>query len=1282
MNKGPVAAANLAADWFAIPQITARTAGVNEDTVKSDAAAAVQSIPGYVEARRVGLAEGRSGGHMTQTWSPATWLSRGWCRAEWWCHLLSNKVDSSVILVYSAKEAEFMFPLNWQHHIVSRGNFTVESDREVVVRLSEKALESKIRFLHRPVGALAHAGAASAGKRTGDWSMYRYLLAQRPRLLAEETDEGEMRKGGTIAGFEMPNACCGGDAPRQEPVEAPSVEDFCEQFHFKNAQEAVSSPGPMTGMLCAIFAGDVPMVRRLVMQRSDVTNARVKDLGHLGFFDTQSLLISATKSNQNAKMLTTLIELRADVELRSRVGVNCAFVARAPEHVEVFLMLGRSWHSPCMPMGLTPLTGAVVWSSTETVMAMHLGDAGAQLLVGFFQKRRQGLEARCDPNPPHLGAGYGPLHGLTFLARSRLDSRKIAETLIAHRADVMPGGRDGTENTRAAPSGLVGFLSAASRLHAAAATWTLGEGGCGLEALRRLRECEEDRSAAAGFECWNRFYKNIDSHRLTALGCAAFVGDEQLARLFLEHGPVARSAQIFGKVIRANDRGDLPIDSAMLNGHVAWSRCQVPDSRQSEPRWESRPHRVFRAMRLLRHQAAPVPAPEGSGFSTMGFDRICGTCCAAESTEMTGTFGAASTALVHEMFFPMYVVKALVGVAQDEQVGTMLGVMIGSQALAKRTYGLDEWKILISGIDSVSDFLEMTGPPAAHAELQAKGLLHQWRPEMFVIFVSHQWLSFEHPDPKGEQASFLRAALRNVINGTTQVEMDMVTESGGPGFPCEGRRWIAGGYLFLDWFAIPQVTARAAGVNEDVVKSDAAKAVQSIPAYVEVANIFLGLVCPLQHYETGSICNFSSWLSRGWCRAELWCHVLSNKPDTRVIVIHSKLEVEFMFALNWQHNSISNGQFTVESDRAVVVQLGHLALQSKIQYLSQKGPLWAYRFYSALIPRLFKQETAAARSTSPQHFVELFRFPNFKAAVEDTSSMNGVLCALFAGDAEMLRLLGQQRADMNGRLHGLETLGYFDSQTPLMAALKSQQESEVISALLEMRANVDLKSRTYIKCTYLVRSPEHVKLLLAARADFQHSGPGNLTALTGAASWASASTVQSILDAGYSPNDTNAQANKVHIIGYTPLHGLAIHSRDNPEALESARILIESRADVNAQARPKGWLKVGIPLANLYSYFRPRSRRVQHLAYFPGITPLGITAWSGDQRLAELLLEYHADVSLTNDMGKTPEDLALELGQKHLLPLLPVGLSQNFGGREGGNQGRLKRGWEQVTTEA
>ena len=37
----------------------------------------------------------------------------------------------------------------------------------------------------------------------------------------------------------------------------------------------------------------------------------------------------------------------------------------------------------------------------------------------------------------------------------------------------------------------------------------------------------------------------------------------------------------------------------------------------------------------------------------------------------------------------------------------------------------------------------------------------------------------------------------------------------------------------MDWFAIPQITARKHGVNE--TRSKAAQAVQSIPAYVALA---------------------------------------------------------------------------------------------------------------------------------------------------------------------------------------------------------------------------------------------------------------------------------------------------------------------------------------------------------------------------------------------------------------------------------------------------------------
>ena len=94
------------------------------------------------------------------------------------------------------------------------------------------------------------------------------------------------------------------------------------------------------------------------------------------------------------------------------------------------------------------------------------------------------------------------------------------------------------------------------------------------------------------------------------------------------------------------------------------------------------------------------------------------------------------------------------------------------------------------------------------------------------------------------------------------------------------RQQVLSGYIFLDWFAIPQITARAEGVNEENTKSDAALAVQSIPFYVETSNIFLALVPEVKH-ETGKYCNYTSWLSRGWCRAELWCHLLSNKPFTQ-----------------------------------------------------------------------------------------------------------------------------------------------------------------------------------------------------------------------------------------------------------------------------------------------------------------------------------------------------------------------------------------------------------------
>lgn len=64
---------------------------------------------------------------------------------------------------------------------------------------------------------------------------------------------------------------------------------------------------------------------------------------------------------------------------------------------------------------------------------------------------------------------------------------------------------------------------------------------------------------------------------------------------------------------------------------------------------------------------------------------------------------------------------------------------------------------------------------------------------------------------------------------------------------------------------------------------------------------------------------------------------------------------------------------------------------------------------------------------------------------------------------------------MNARLSALSKLGYFDGQTPLMAAAKSFQRPEMLEALLEMAADIHARSDVGINAPYLVRTAGQVE---------------------------------------------------------------------------------------------------------------------------------------------------------------------------------------------------------------
>jgi len=539
----------------------------------------------------------------------------------------------------------------------------------------------------------------------------------------------------------------------------------------------------------------------------------------------------------------------------------------------------------------------------------------------------------------------------------------------------------------------------------------------------------------------------------------------------------------------------------------------------------------------------------------------------------------------------------------------------------------------------VHDFLRLRGPPEPHNVLRGQGKLREWYPGMFAIFVSHQWLSSTHPDPRGEQMEVLQRLLRRMIDGSLQVHEDIISRTEERSLSSKTRQHIADGFLFFDWFAIPQITARQQGVNEDATKSDAALAVQSIPAYVELCNMFIALVPELQHKDSGQLVNYASWLSRGWCRAELWCRLLSNRTDTSVVIAYSAMEAEFMFPLDWQYNSIADGEFTVEADRAEVVRLGEMAVESKIQHLQAKGPLSHYRFYTALRPSLLCEQR---KERSIAAFLRLFHFDSWEEALRDSSGMNAVMCAVFAGDKAMLRLLAEGQADMNVGLQGLGDLGYYDTQTTLMVATKSRQDASVLAVLLELRANVNGTSRAGITALYLSRTPEHVKVLLEYRADMPHS------VLRGAASFASPQTVQALLtarcDATWLDDDTGA----------SPLNGLALFGRSNPAAVETARLLLDHRANVNARARPlnsQAWVH-RLARAQVAIFGWSNCKKMPRLlASLPGMAPLGCAAMVGHEQLTRLFLDYGAE-QIPNDRGDWPEDLARINHHHNLLPLL------------------------------
>lgn len=87
--------------------------------------------------------------------------------------------------------------------------------------------------------------------------------------------------------------------------------------------------------------------------------------------------------------------------------------------------------------------------------------------------------------------------------------------------------------------------------------------------------------------------------------------------------------------------------------------------------------------------------------------------------------------------------------------------------------------------------------------------------------------------------------------------------------------------LEQDYFSVPQIGEYLQGDTSDLIK-----AVNSIPSYIERSSHFFACVPTIKHCDLeGAVCDYGSWLSRGWCRLEMFSLLFKRFNEMPVIVV-------------------------------------------------------------------------------------------------------------------------------------------------------------------------------------------------------------------------------------------------------------------------------------------------------------------------------------------------------------------------------------------------------------
>ena len=319
---------------------------------------------------------------------------------------------------------------------------------------------------------------------------------------------------------------------------------------------------------------------------------------------------------------------------------------------------------------------------------------------------------------------------------------------------------------------------------------------------------------------------------------------------------------------------------------------------------------------------------------------------------------------------------------------------------------------VVSATDAI-EILSRGGPLPCFEDLEADGKLKASTPGSRVIFLSHTWLGFNHPDPAGEKMRLLLDLLKGIRCGTLSVKGYGLSEMIFSGLTIKAAHMqseYSDADIWLDFWCIPQRNKQAQMA-----------AIGSITEYVAASSMFIVLTGPLTH-ENGEVRDQRAWFARGWCRMEQLANFLS--PTTKPLIIAESTSSVINYGpgghqgyIGWMHMPVGRGAFTVEADKAALGPvIAKLVSRRKAQAL-REGDLMFFRHLHAFERAvLFGTGQPVAREPLDE-WMRLMQFHSVDGdAVSKRHGITPLYYAVMSNRADLVAQLLDQGASLTSRV--------------------------------------------------------------------------------------------------------------------------------------------------------------------------------------------------------------------------------------------------------------------------